>query len=176
VRILEIPVGRHRLLRLLVVCGVWLQLFAVGSANASGRLPTVPAYEPAPYEGHGLEVRPATIAYSLTGALVGRATDRASTGRLHWRRWTKEAAVGSGFDEIQKAHCGILCPNGNYAFYRAHVRLHRPRVDHGYLVFTRMTITYAKRIPPGDHRARTLDLTFVGGTFNWGPAFEEADL
>ena len=157
-----------------MVGGALLQLLVAASASASGRLPAVATFEPAPYDGHGLEVRPASINYSLTGSLVGRPTDSRRSGRLHWHRWTKQAALGSGYDQIQKPNCGVLCPNGNYSFYPARIRLHRPRAEHGYLVFTRMTISYTKRVPPSHSGSRTLDLTFVGGGFNWGPAFGPA--
>ena len=166
-----VRVGPFRWLRRLVVGAALVQLLVAASASASGRLPAVATFEPAPYQGHGLEVRPARINYSLTGSLVGRPTNSGRSGRLHWRSWTKQAAHGSGYDQVQKGNCGVLCPNGNYSFYPARIWLHRPRAEHGHLVFTRMTITYTKRIPPSHSRSGTLDLTFVGGAFNWGPAF-----
>ena len=75
-----------------------MQVLAAASASAAGRLPAVPAFALAPYQGHGLEVRPASIIYSLTGSLVGRQTNSEPSGRLHWRSWTKQAAHGSGYD------------------------------------------------------------------------------
>ena len=148
-----------------------MQLLIAASASASGRLPAVLASEAAIHRGNGLEIRPATITYALTGSLVGKPTNSVRSGRLHWHSWTRQAAHGSGYDQVQKGGCGVLCPNGNYILYPARIWLHGPRVEHGHLVFTRMTITYTRRVPPSHSRSRTLDLTYVGGGFNWGPAF-----
>ena len=162
-------VGRFRRF---FVCGVVVQLFAVGTASASRRLPAIPVVSPAPSQGHGLEVRPAVINYSLTGSLVGRPSYRAQPGfgRLQWRRWTQAEARGSGYDELQEK-CHIFCKQQDYSFYPVRISLHKPRREHGYLVFTRMRISYTKRVPSDHARKRTLDLAFASGTFNWGPAF-----
>ncbi len=162
----------NRLVRRLFVCGLVFQSLAVGSASASGRLPAVPETFPAPYQGRGLEVRPAGIDYSLTGSLVGRPSysQRPLVGRLRWRSWTQREARGSGYDQLQEK-CHIICKPEDYSFYPARISLFRPRREHGYLVFTRMTIRYTKRVPSDHARKRTLDLAFVNGTFNWGPAF-----
>ena len=167
-----IKVHRRAPLKLLLVA-VFAAFSAASSANGATRLPLVVAFEPAPYQGRGLEVRPREIDYALTEFLAGRTTFSSQPprrGKLRWRSWTSRQATGSGYDAIQKPNCNPI-PTCGYSFYASTVRLYRPRREHGYWLFTRMRITHTKKRPPRTRRTRTFNVIYVSGAFNWETTF-----
>jgi hypothetical protein len=158
---------------MLLLVAVVAAISAASSASGATRLPLVVAFEPAPFQGRGLAVRPNEIDYALTEFLAGRTTSgsqRPRWGRLRWRSWTSHQATGSGYDAIQKTNCDPI-PTCGYSFYASTVQLYRPRREHGYWLFTRMRITYTKKRPPDTPRSRTFNVIYVSGAFNWRAAF-----
>jgi hypothetical protein len=65
----------------------------------------------------------------------------------------------------------VFCRGFGYNLYAASIRLYGVEKEHGYLLFTRMTITYKHKRPPSAPRTRTLYVVYMSGTFTWGPMF-----
>ena len=147
----------------------------VATAEAGGHLPLVPVASPAADQRSGLEVRPAEIIYAPAEFLAGKPRHRrAGLGSvwavLHWSIWTSHRAIGSGYDAIRQTECGPL-PSCEYHVYPASIRLDRPRHEHGFLVFTKMRLTYTKKRPPDTARTRTFNVIYVAGAFDWNTPF-----
>jgi hypothetical protein len=98
--------------------------------------------------GHALGYRPAQIVYSGDGTafLAGQGTSARHPGRLRWTTWSTTRALGYGATWMD--NCKPNCAAGTYFSYPSNVRLYRPRVLGGHLVFTRMTVTFPATRPP----------------------------
>ena len=68
------------------------------------------------------------------------------SAHLRWTSWTSAEGRGSGADWHD--NCVPDCADGIVYAYPANVRVYRPERLAGYLVFTRMTITYTGARPP----------------------------
>jgi hypothetical protein len=82
---------------------------------------------------------------------------------LAWSSWAAHTATGKGTDEINS--CVPACFDGKFHAYPAKVLLWRPRARPGHAgqeYFTRMTLTYTKKVPKGSHRVQTIDLWAKG--------------
>ena len=78
---------------------------------------------------------------------------------------------GSGYDAIASTSCPSPLPLcDGYDVYAPTIRLYRAEHEHGYWVFTRMTITDRKRRPPNNARTRTLEVIYLSGAFDWNVA------
>lgn len=96
---------------------------------------------------------PAEIVYSGDGSalLAGRGSGPSRpparlSSWLKWLSWTSTEAHGSGADWHD--NCVPDCATGTYYPYSAAVRAYRPRDLGGYLLYTRLTVTYAGARPP----------------------------
>lgn len=121
----------------------------------------------------GLAYRPASIVYSEDGSayLAGRGTSARYPGRLIWTTWNTNQARGYGSTWLD--NCKPNCAAGTYSSYRSNVRLYRPRMLGGHLVFTRMTVTFPASRPPypayrsGSWTARLSYSSSYGGAYFW---------
>jgi hypothetical protein len=136
-------------------------------------IPVVAAYDGAGPHGRGLQKRPFTIIWTGdgTGILGGTGTGRSMRhfGRLHWSSWTATQAKATGRSWVN--NCTPSCAGGRYASYPATVALTRPQRLHGYVVFTRLTVTYTRGRPRymGRSRSFTLKLQWASSSgFGWG--------
>lgn len=89
---------------------------------------------------------------------------------LLWSSRTRHQATGTGSNWID--FCNPSCDTGADHAYPVRVRLWDPRFEFGWIVFTRMTITYTGRVPKLQKRRSTLRLTHgrvggVDGGFGW---------
>lgn len=157
----------------LVVVVAAIVVTAAG-ASASGTLPVSPTYLDATTAYDGLQVKPATITYTGDGTgFLGGAHARNRNSRIHWTKWTAHRALGTGFNQLND--CNPDCAGGTFHGFRVKIELWRPRTLAGTLVFTRMTIFYENRHPPGEPRHYTFTDTYrAGGGYSWGPPDEQA--
>ena len=132
--------------KLIGVVAVALAAGVGSQAAAAAAIPLAEAGETS--AAHGLAYRPARIIYSGDGAafLAGRGTSARSPGRLRWRTWNAAQALGYG--ATWQDDCKPDCATGSYFSYPSNVRMYRPRVLGGHLVFTRMTVTFPAARPP----------------------------
>jgi hypothetical protein len=97
--------------------------------------------------------RPSAIVYSGddSALLAGRGSGPSRpparlSSWISWRSWTSTEARGSGADWHD--NCVPDCATGTYYPYADALRAYRPRRLGGYLLFTRLTVTYAGARPP----------------------------
>ena len=119
-------------------------LIAGGLAAASGAAPTLPKVE----DESGtyccvravVAVDPGEIVFSNDGhALFAGARSASSTRGYHpltWKTWTGVKATGTGYLWAGGLDSGVR------------LSLWRPEHVHGYLLFTRITVTYTSSKPP----------------------------
>lgn len=139
------------------------------AASASSTLPLSPTYLQASHAYGGLEVRPATITYTGDGTgFLGGAHARARNARIHWTKWTTTTALGTGFDQLND--CEPDCAQGTFHAFKVKIELWRPRTIAGTRVFTRLTIFFESRRPPGEssHYYTFTDVYRSGG-YSWSP-------
>jgi len=113
--------------------------------------------------------KPGRIIYSGDGAALVAGTS-AVKGPIKWTVWNKVGGRGQGADWHN--NCNPDCVGGNYHAYPASVHVYRARRVAGYLLFTRMTLTYTGAHPPYPGYKRgsvTFDLTYQTKykTFVW---------
>lgn len=139
-------------------------LIAASSATAAmASVPGVTSVASAPPK-----VKPATLIYTGDGsAFFAGATKVSKTnfGSLHWSKWNKKKALGSGGNWLND--CKPSCAKGNYHGYAVTLKLTRPRKLAGHNVFTRMLVTYTSNVPPHAVRSTTWKLTHSGKLFFW---------
>jgi hypothetical protein len=117
--------------------------FAVGASAALAALPGVTSEASAPPK-----VKPKTIVYSGDGSAFFAGATRVSKtnfGSLHWSKWNKTKAVGSGANWLND--CKPNCAKGKFHGYPVTLTLTRPRTVAGKHIFTRMTVTYTQNLP-----------------------------
>jgi hypothetical protein len=125
--------------------------------------PLVPTQVAVPIDRRELARRPKGITYSGDGSAF-IAGPRDSTGhamRIRWRSWGRHDAAGTGANWLD--NCTPDCATGGFSVYPAALRLSRPRMLGGYLLFTRMKLTYTASHPPAEGGAETFRLHFVAG-------------
>lgn len=108
--------------------------------------PRIPMFTGINPIGSGMVKRePGKIVYSGDGSalLAGSGTIRS---RLHWTKWNRSGARATGSDWHD--NCIPDCARGAYSAYPVKLRAYRPRWIEGYLVFTRVTVTYTGSRPP----------------------------
>lgn len=120
--------------------------------------------------------RPPGIVYSgdgsaeLAGAGTGPVRPPAHlSSRLAWDSWTSTEARGSGADWHD--NCVPDCATGTYYPFAATLRAYRPRRFGGYLLFTRLTVTYTGARPPYPAYKRgliTFKLVYTAKTKTFG--------
>ena len=107
-----------------------------------------------------LRRKPVRILYSGDGGAL-LAGSGSTWGRLRWSAWNTEQARARGEDWHN--NCVPDCADGSYSGYPVTVRLWRPGLVDGFLVFTRMTVTYTGARPPYpayQHRTLTYELHY----------------
>jgi hypothetical protein len=136
------------------------------------RIPKVAVFDGAPDHGKGLQEKPYQLVYTGdgTGQLAGPGRHGSHSprawGRLRWSKWGTTSAAGTGDDWID--NCNPDCARGKFTPYHVDITLRRPEYEHGYEVFTRLTIRYTGRRPPFAKRAETWSLSYSDGGFGWG--------
>jgi hypothetical protein len=97
--------------------------------------------------------RPFEIVYSADGSalLAGRGSGPSRppahlSAGLKWLSWNSTEARGSGADWHD--NCVPDCATGTYYRYPANMVAYRPRHLGGYLLYTRLTVTYTGARPP----------------------------
>ena len=124
---------------------------ASAAAGASTALAAATPLVAANLSGPGaraLARAPKQVVYTEDGSgfLAGRGRSARSPGRLRWLATTSSQARASGADWFD--NCRPSCATGTFRAYPATLRLYRPAVLGGHLVFTRMTVTYTGARPP----------------------------
>jgi hypothetical protein len=76
--------------------------------------------------------------------LTGNGTVRS---RLHWTTWNRSVGRATGSDWHN--NCIPDCAHGAFSAYPVEARISPLRWVDGYLVFTRLTVTYTGARPPG---------------------------
>lgn len=138
-------------------------LAASGASAAMAALPGVTSEGSAPPK-----VKPATIVYTGDGsALFAGATKVSKTnfGSLHWSKWNKKKAVGSGANWLND--CKPNCAGGKFHSYPVKLTLTTPKVVAGKHIFTKMTVTYTKNLPPHAITTTAWKVTHSGTLFFW---------
>lgn len=124
-------------------------LFLLLAGVAAASLPQVPVFLGQPLQGKDPLVKPSRITYTGDGtgffAGGGYASHRPRIGRLRWQSWTATQAVAKGANWLD--NCTPDCASGLRTPYSVALTLWRPRLVGGYLVFTRINVTYTKRVP-----------------------------
>jgi hypothetical protein len=114
-----------------------------------------------------LQHEPATIGITMDSDMfvAGAGSSRRQTGNLRWTAWTGSQALATGAQWTNT--CTPSCANStSWTAYPVKVRLFRPAMLGGRLVFTGMTVTYTAARPsyrPGTVRRGvwTLDLGYA---------------
>jgi hypothetical protein len=107
-----------------------------------------------------LQRKPARIIYSGDGnAVLAGPTGRPYQTHLTWTSWNSKEGRAWGADWHN--NCNPYCAAGTFSAYRANVQVYRPEHVAGYLLFTRLTVTYTGSRPPWpayQHRSLTYKL------------------
>jgi hypothetical protein len=132
------------------------------------RIPVVPTFDGAPYDGRGLARKPAQIVYTGdgTGVWAGARAGKRRYGPLRWTTWTATQAVATGYDWVD--NCNPDCAGGRFTGYPIKLILSKPQYEHGHEVFTHAEITYTRKRPPHVRRQWSMVVTYGSGGFNWG--------
>ena len=137
---------------------------------AFAAVPKVPVFLGPPRSGQTPRVRPPEIVYTGDGtgffAGRGRAGYHPKFGHLHWTEWTATEAKAWGADWLD--NCNPDCAGGYRKPFPVNLDLYRPRRTLGYLVFTRIKVTYTKKAEPYTHRhVETFRLGVGYGQYFW---------
>jgi hypothetical protein len=138
---------------------------ASGASAALAALPRVISEGTAPPK-----VKPATIVYTGDGSGLfagATAVSKTNFGSLHWSKWNKKKAVGSGANWLND--CKPNCAKGKFHSYPVTLKLTRPRTVAGKHIFTRMTVTYTQNLPA--HAVKTTIWKVTHSTSNAGTLF-----
>jgi len=92
--------------------------------------------------------RPREIVYTgdSSAFVAGRGGSARHPASLHWTAWAAAQASAPASDWHD--NCRPDCASGSFRAYQAVLRLSRPAMLGGHLVFTRMTVTYTGARPP----------------------------
>ncbi len=149
--------------------------FAGFAPDALAAVPVSPTFLRATTADNGLQVKPATIAYTGDGTgFLGGPRVRGRGSGIDWTQWTADTALGSGYNQLD--NCEPSCAGGTFTGYAVKIEMWRPRTLHGTLVFTRMTIFYKHSHPPHARSYYTFTDTYTGGVlggYGWWPPSEE---
>lgn len=164
---------RH-LYRLVLVTCVSAPAGLLTASAAEAHLPLSPVYLGASYAYNGLsyrglQVEPNTITYTGDGTgLLGGSSARDERSGIHWTRWGKSRAFGTGFNQLND--CNPFCAAGHFHGYPVRIEMWQPRTLGGILVFTRLTIFYVRRRPPEASAYYTFTDSYKHGYgYGWGP-------
>jgi hypothetical protein len=164
---------RRRVIKALAPLVLLAAIAVAPKASASGALPVSPTFLSATTAYGGLQVEPVTITYTGDGTgFLGGANVRDRQSGIDWSKWTTDLALGTGFNQLN--NCEPDCAGGAFTGYAVKIELWRPRTLRGTLVFTRMTIFYIHRHPPGDQPHYTFTDTYEHGGYGWGPPGEQS--
>jgi hypothetical protein len=133
-------------LRVLMLGGA---IVLLGTSTAmAGVLPRVPTFS-GPYAKKDLQVKPSKILYAGDGSgfLAGARLTAHKDAPLSWTSWTANSGQGSGLDWIN--NCQPTCAAGTFHSYPVSLTVFRARPELHRNVFTRMTVTYTGKLPPG---------------------------
>ena len=138
-------------------------IFAAGASAALAVLPGVTS------EGTAApKVKPKTIVYTGDGSGLfagAQAVSKTNFGSIHWSKWTKKKAHGSGGNWLND--CKPNCAKGKFHGYPVTLSLSRPRMVAGKDVFTRMVVTYTQNLPAHAVKTTTWKLRHSGTSFFW---------
>lgn len=146
-------------------CAIAISLIAVSSASAAtAHLPGLTQ------EGTAKpKVRPTLIVYTGDGSgyFAGpRKLGHSNYGHLSWSNWTKTRASGSGANWVN--NCKPSCAQGTYTGYPVKLQASTPKRVEGYLLFTRLKVTYTGKRPAFAHdRTQTWKLGNTKKFFYW---------
>jgi hypothetical protein len=142
-------------------------IVASGASAALAALPGVTSEASAPPK-----VKPKTIIYTGDGSALfagATAVSKTNFGSLHWSKWNKQKAVGSGGNWLND--CKPNCAAGHFHGFPVTLQLTQPKVIAGKDVFTRMLVTYTSKLPPHAVKSTTWKLTHTtshaGTLFFW---------
>jgi opacity protein-like surface antigen len=143
--------------------GVAVAVFAASGASAA--LAAVPGVTS---EGPGAKVKPAAIVYTGDGSALFAGAQKVSKtnfGSLHWSKWTKKKAVGTGGNWLND--CKPSCAAGKFHGYPVKLTLTSPKKVAGKHIFTRMTVTYTQNLPAHATKTTTWKVSHAGSAFFW---------
>lgn len=128
--------------------------------------PVLPVYDGPPSAKY-MQARPNVIVYTGDGSgffaghgVAGRR--QAHPPHLHWTSWTALQARGWGADWID--NCTPNCAHGRFTPYNVNLHAYRPRHLGGWLVFTRLAVTFTSHRPSFQHAVTTLlRITYIAG-------------
>jgi hypothetical protein len=138
---------------------------ATGASAAMAALPGVTSEGPAKPK-----VKPKMIVYTGDGSALfagAKQLSKTNFGSLHWSKWTKKKALGSGGNWLND--CKPDCAAGKFHGYPVNLKLTMPKLVHGFNVFTRMTVTYTQNLPP--HAVKTTTWTLKHSVTKSGTFF-----
>lgn len=98
-----------------------------------------------PFSGGVVKRQPGRIVYTGDGSAL-LAGSGAIGSHLHWTKWTRSGGLATGADWHD--NCIPDCARGTYSAYPVRIRAYRLRWVEGYLVFTRVRVTYTGARPP----------------------------
>ena len=145
-------------------------LVVVPGALASG-LPKVPSYAGTPSNSN-FKVKPASIQIAGDASFYysGRKESHNRAGALKWTSWTATGGRSSGFNWVN--NCKPDCASGKFHQYPVKLRVWRPRHLGGYLLFTRMTVTYTNGRPSSvPHKTEVLKVSYKKDYVFWTPPY-----
>jgi len=125
-----------------------MTVLVTASAALASATPTVPAASGTSGK-KDLKAKPASIMYTGDGSafLAGAKKSRDKTKSLTWTSWTASSGKGSGYNWLNS--CKPDCASGTFHSYPVTLKVWRPKTVAGQLIFTRMTVTYTSKMPPG---------------------------
>ena len=124
-----------------------MTVLVTASAALASATPTVPAASGT--SGKGLKAKPSSIIYTGDGSafLAGARKSASHTKALTWTSWSASSGKGSGYNWLNS--CKPDCASGTFHSYPVTLKVWRPKTVAGQLIFTRMTVTYTSKLPPG---------------------------
>jgi opacity protein-like surface antigen len=143
-------------------------VFVIAASGASAALAAVPGVIS---EGTAPpKVKPKQIVYIMGAFFAGpQRVSKTDLGRIHWSKWNKKKAVGSGGNWIDD--CKPNCGKGTLHGYPVTLKLSQPKVVAGKDIFTQMVVTYASKVPPHAVKTTTWKVrhskTQAGTAFFW---------
>jgi hypothetical protein len=138
---------------------------AVAATTALAAVPGVTSEGSAPPK-----VKPATILYTGDGSgffAGAKQVSKTNFGKIHWSKWTKKKAVGSGANWLND--CKPNCAKGKFHGYPVTLKLTTPKKVAGKNIFTRMTVTYTQNLPA--HAVKTTTWKVTHSTSKAGTLF-----
>jgi hypothetical protein len=132
-----------------------------GTCVTAFTIPVMPTVLGPPDET-SMKARPGKLIYTGDSSGfyggAGKPGKFSNAAPLDWSQWTHTQAISSAND--WQNNCKPNCATGTFTPFPITLKLTRPGRLDGYFVYTRLTVTYKAKLPPGV-KARTRHVTVM---------------